>query len=183
MRFGLLTEQELAEIRKIKPGVAYIFPSIGIDRERAVTQLKVEGKKKQALILQFGPMHKPMAALSTCIDTLLKDWGLDVEKHKSLTRLVTPVNNPGNWVKSRDYPADMLFEGQPAVVEFRLDVDGNGNVTGCHIQETTRKKEFDDAVCRSLMKRAKFLPALDAEGNSLKSYYQNTVNFLPSVAP
>jgi hypothetical protein len=177
MRLGLMTEQEIAALKNMQPQNISKFPRIGPKRENAVKQLKIDDQSKRAVTLELGSMQKPMAALSTCIDTLIVKWGYDLEKHKSLTRYVTPVKNPGNWIQSSEYPMDMLLEGQPAVVEFRLDVDENGNATGCYIQETTRKKEFDKAVCRGLMKRAKFQPALDADGKPLKSYYQNTVSF------
>jgi hypothetical protein len=71
----------------------------------------------------------------------------------------------------------MLSAGQPAIVEFRLSVSADGVPTSCHIQLTTRPKEFDAAVCDSLMRRARFTPALDAEGKPLISYYLNTVKF------
>lgn len=71
----------------------------------------------------------------------------------------------------------MLMQGQPAIVEFRLSVGADGAPLSCHIQSTTRPKEFDEAVCGSLMKRARFSPALDAEAKPMTSYYRNTVRF------
>ncbi len=122
-------------------------------------------------------MDKPLAALSTCIDELMTHWGIDIEKHKKLSRSVVPDGNPGRWIKGNDYPTDMLHQRQPALVQFRLSVDETGAVTGCHIQKTTRPKEFDDAVCKSLTRRANFLPALDENGKPIKSFYRNTVRF------
>jgi len=71
----------------------------------------------------------------------------------------------------------MLYAGQSAIVEFRMIVSDDGSPASCHIQSTTRPKEFDKAVCGSLMKRARFKPALDADGKPLASYYRNTVRF------
>jgi hypothetical protein len=71
----------------------------------------------------------------------------------------------------------MLGIGQPAIVEFRLSIGADGVPLACHIQETTRPKEFDNAVCKSLMRRARFEPALDATGTAITSYYRNTVRF------
>jgi outer membrane biosynthesis protein TonB len=72
-----------------------------------------------------------------------------------------------------------LNAGQGAIVNFRLLVDAAGSVTGCFIQQTTRLKEFDDAVCKSISRRAKFDPALDKDGKPILSYYNNTVRFMP----
>lgn len=122
-------------------------------------------------------MHAPLAALGKCIDNLLTHWGIDVEKHKTLKREAKPAESPDRWVVTGDYPRKMLDAGQPAIVNFRLSVGADGVPTGCHIQSTTRPKEFDDAVCKSVMRRASFIPALDAEGKPLASYYRNTVRF------
>jgi hypothetical protein len=158
-----------------------VFAPIGPDRQKAITYLKVGKPLRQPVVLELGSMDKPMSIMGQCITNLLTTWGIDAEKHKSLSRQVTPTENPGNWIKSSDYPLDMLSQGQPAIVEFRLDVDESGAATGCHIQATTRPKEFDNAVCKSLMRRAKFASALDAEGKPLKSYWKSTVRFaLPS---
>jgi hypothetical protein len=156
----------------------YIAPSpIGAEREKAVTQLQISRPLQTPIVLELGKMDRPMAALNACIDNLVATWGIDVEKHKSLSRWAAPVSNPGNWLTPKDYPVAMLSEGQPALVEFRLDVDPSGGVSGCQIQATTRPKAFDDAVCKALMRRAKFTPALDAQGNPLKSYWKSRVRF------
>jgi TonB family protein len=63
-------------------------------------------------------------------------------------------------------------------VHFRLSVDARGKVSDCHIQRSTRPEGFDEAVCEVLMHRARFKPALDAEGKPMASYYINTVRFI-----
>jgi hypothetical protein len=123
-----------------------------------------------------------MESLDKCIDELLTHWGIDVEKHKNLKRSPVPAQNPGRWIYSSDYPMDMLQIGQPALVEFRLSVSEDGKPTACHIQATTRPKEFDDAVCKSLLRRAAFEPALDSEGKPIASYWRSRVRFqIPGI--
>jgi Gram-negative bacterial TonB protein C-terminal len=143
----------------------------------AVRYLQIGKPFRQTIILETGSMRAAFAALDKCVDELQTHWGIDVEKHKTLKRYATPAQSPGNWIISGDYPIKMLMEGQPSIVEFRLSVGEDGKPTACHIQLTTRPKEFDDAVCKSLMRRAKFEPALDAEGKPLASFYRNTVRF------
>jgi Gram-negative bacterial TonB protein C-terminal len=148
---------------------------VSLEREAAIRYLSVGKPLRRPVILETGSMRAPIAALNKCIDNLVTYWGVDVEKHKNLTARVKPLVNPGKW--SIDYPVKMLRVGQPAIVEFRLSVDTDGKPTTCHIQSTTRPKEFDAAVCGWIMKRARFSPALDAEGKPLASYYRNTVRF------
>jgi Gram-negative bacterial TonB protein C-terminal len=150
---------------------------ISAERQKAIKYLRVGKPLRNDVTLELGAMDKPMAAMSKCVDNLLTTWGIDVEKHKTLTRRALALTNPSNWLNSDDYPKDMLVDRQPALVEFRLDVDEMGKATGCYIQATTKPKEFDDAVCKGIMRRAKFDPALDAEGKPMKSYYKNRVHF------
>ncbi len=153
------------------------FQDIGTERKAAITYLYVDGSLRKPIKLELGPMDKPLTALTTCVDELMTRWGIDVEKHKKLSRSVVPEGNPGRWINAKDYPKDMLLQRQSALIQFRLNVDETGSVTECHIQKTTRPKEFDDAVCVSLISRAKFVPALDESGKPIKSFYRNSVLF------
>lgn len=176
-RIAALSAAEEADIKK-RPDSAWVaIAPISEDRKKAVRYLRVGKPLKAPIILQTGGMRAPLAALDTCVDNLLETWSIDVQKHKSLTRDVKPLSSPGNWVAARDYPMKMLRAGQPAIVEFRMIVETDGAPVSCHIQSSTRPKEFDDAVCGSLMKRARFLPALDADSTPIKSFYRNTVRF------
>jgi Gram-negative bacterial TonB protein C-terminal len=146
-------------------------------RQQEIKYLTVGKPLRRPVTLETGSMRAPFVALNTCIDNLMATWGIDIEKHKTLTRQVQPLQSPDKWIVSSDYPPDMLSLGQPALVEFRLSVGADGVPTACHIQSTTRPKEFDNAVCKSVMRRARFDPALDATGKPLASFYRDTVRF------
>jgi hypothetical protein len=154
-----------------------VIQPISEDRQKAVRHLRVGKPLRKPVMLETGSMRAPLAALDTCIDDLLTSWGVDVERHKKLSRAATPLKAPDKWINSSDYPEKMLMARQPALVNFRLSIGPDGIPTGCHIQATTRPKEFDNAVCKSIMRRARFSPALDAQGQPLASYYQNNVHF------
>lgn len=168
---------DFTAIEKAGPGEWINLEPVGSAREGAIRTLVISKAVRRNIILETGSMRKPLEALGTCMDNLMTKWGIDVERHKSLTQKANPLNTPQNWVVSRDYPLDMLDAGQPAIVEFRLSIGADGVPTACHIQSTTRPKAFDDAVCDSVMKRARFKPALDAEGKPLASYYRSSVRF------
>ena len=150
---------------------------IAPERFAAISYLSVGKKQRAPLILETGALEKPFAALSACTDNLVESWGFDIQKEKTLQRRATPKDDYTSWIRTMDYPVDMLRAGQPAIVQFRLDVDATGTVTACHILETTRPKAFDDAVCHSMMKRASFEPAIDNEGKPVASYFRRTVRF------
>lgn len=177
-RIGLPTEAEFLKIKnRSKDDFSFDVAPISAERQKAVKYVTFGKPLRRHITLQTGSMRAPLVALDKCIDNLMTTWGIDVEKHRMLSREVQPHQSPANWVVSKDYPLNMLSAGQPAIVEFRLSVGADGVPTACYIQSTTRPKEFDDAVCKSVMRRARFAPALDAEGKPLASYYRNSVRF------
>ena len=147
------------------------------EAEAAISWIRFRYKKKNAIVLETGSLGDPMKVMRNCTDDLLKHWGIDLDKHKNLARLPEPKTNIGRWVTPKDYPLDLLSSGHQGIVHFRLSVGADGKPTDCHIQQSTRPEGFDRAVCRALMKRARFEPAVTKDGEKIASYWRNTVRF------
>ena len=180
-RFAPPSAAEQTAIDKAKKDEWIELAPLTPERYSAIRNLTISKPLRRTVILETGPMRKPLEEMGRCVDELMASWGIDVVRHKKLTRSVEPLTSPEKWVVSNDYPNKMLSAGQSAIVDFRLSVDAEGKPVSCFIQLTTRLKEFDNAVCGSLMKRARFTPALDEEGKPLASFYRNTVRF--AIAP
>jgi hypothetical protein len=131
----------------------------------------------KTLRLALGAMGKPLTMMRQCTDELLSHWGIDVAAHRTLSRQTEPIGSPGRWMDSDDFPSNALARGERGLVFFRLDVDEEGKVTGCHIQRLAGREEFKMAVCKAITKHAKSTPALDAAGKPIKSYWLNAVRF------
>jgi len=158
-------------------GTYYKPPPVGAAGERAASWLAVKDIMKFDLVLETGPMDAPMKALRDCVWDLVGSWGLDVAEQKGLTREARPRPSGQSWFQSKDYPLDMIRSEQEGIVNIRLIVDRQGIPESCHVQVSTRPKEFDDVVCGIMMRKARFDPALDAKGQPVRSYYQSTVVF------
>ncbi len=172
-----LSESERKAYFKAMAGRDDDTDPVGEAREKAITWLSFSDGKKQTVRLELGSMGKPFSALRTCTDKLVTSWGVDPLKLASQSRELEPATSPGEWLDSSDYPTSMLRRGQQGLVQFRLSVGEDGKPTGCHIQQSTRPQEFDDIVCKRLMQRAAFIPALDADGKPFPSYYRSAVRF------
>lgn len=148
------------------------------DQLAAIEWVAFERRGGRRLVLELPQFAQAMKALETCTEELVSHWNIDVEAHRSLTRLPIPENSPGSWLRAEDYPVGLLSKGAQGIVHFRLDVDATGKVTGCHIQRSTRPEGFDKVVCEKISQRAKFEPALDRGGKAIASFYRSTVRFM-----
>lgn len=144
---------------------------------RSATAFSISGGFERNLTLNTGSLDAPHKALAACVEELQTHWGIDVEAHKSLTRLPKPTNYaPIVHQLEESYPSDMLLRGMPGIVPFRLDVSQTGTVTGCHVQLEISNQAYERTTCDYLT-RLQFEPALDAQGQPLASYYANTAYF------
>ena len=177
-RLAPLTEQE-KELAKaaVEAGRPFDFTPIGPAREAAATRLELTGMMSRGLILHTGPLDQAMAALRECSWDLVRSWGLDVAQQKTLSRKVRATKGPQNWFNPNDYPVSMLRDGYEGVVNVRLLIGADGKPTSCKIQASTNPKDFDDVVCKVVIRRGEFEPALDAQGSPVPSYWTQSVNF------
>ncbi len=152
-------------------------PPLSPARVAAVRELVIGRPLLRPVKLELGSMRAPVAALDKCLDDLLTRWGVDVARHASLSRHVMPLSDAMTWLTSSDYPSGARMMGEQGIVNFRLSVDETGKPSACHIQQSSRPPEFDDAVCKAMMRRARFTPALDKDGKPLASYFRGTVVF------
>lgn len=153
-------------------------PQATPEQERAITWLEVRQGSRSSVRFELGPMHEVMKAMRACTDELLTHWDVDVEAHRTLTRLPVPTGSPGKWVSDEDYPQGLAERGVEGLIYFRLSVNEAGRVSGCSIQLSTRPAEFDKKVCDILSSRARFDPALDASERPIKSYWRSTFRFV-----
>jgi hypothetical protein len=132
----------------------------------------------RTIVLELGSMGGPMAEMRKCTADLVKEWGLDPVEQERLLRPVVPMSSPGTWLRSADYPTDSLMQGQQAIVRFRLMVDAAGRPTQCAVQSAIAKDDFGQVSCDLLKRRARFRPALSADGRPVASYYVSTVRWV-----
>lgn len=109
---------------------------------------------------------------------LIKTWGYDPLVQASLSRPATPVTAQDTWLRSSDYPRGMLMMGASAIVQFRLDIDEAGLVSGCHVHEVTKAEDFTAVTCRALTARARIIPALDTQGKPVRSFIVGQVRWI-----
>ena len=148
--------------------------AIGPEREAAIESITISRSGSKVVELRTGSMKEPLDAMRTCVADLANYLTIGED---SGAQSPTPKNSPGTWVTDDDYPTEMIRRNEEGVVAVRLTVDASGRATACHVRDSTRPQTFDDVVCLAILKRAKFKPALDAEGNPRAAYFMQAFAF------
>ncbi len=165
------------EQRTLNAGLISRAQAISGIRVAAVDYFEIGRPLRQPTRLALGSMKGPFLALDKCVDELMTHWGVDVAKFKTQSRPLKAVANSGPWLVDDDYPPGMIARGRRALINVRAIVAATGKPSACFLQQSTGPKDFDDAVCRAFMRRARFDPALDADGKPFASVYRQSITF------
>ncbi len=88
-----------------------------------------------------------------------------------------PLNSPGDWIGTGDYPATALRYKLTGTTAFRLTIDATGKPKRCDIVESSGYDILDNTTCRRLMSYARFLPALDRAGTAVEGTFTSGVRW------
>ncbi|GAA0265421.1 hypothetical protein GCM10009127_00810 [Alteraurantiacibacter aestuarii] len=121
--------------------------------------------------LQTGSLRAPLEALQTCMDDLLVTWGLDYEKHRTMTRRAAPVGQAFEWIPRGTVGFQEFGAFGGARNPFRVMIDAQGKPTSCTVHWPSLAERKNEAICKGIMENGSFTPALDADGQPMASYW------------
>lgn len=157
------------------PGEAFVIPPYSREDDKAfaagVTGLAFTSGLVKPVTVNTGKMSAPIGALQGCADDLLQIWGLDVEKHQTMTSPAVPSENASEWLPSRTIGFGEFSSLSGSRNTIRVMIDAAGKPTDCQIQWPSLKQKTNEKICKALLKKGKFTPAKDAEGNAFASYW------------
>jgi len=123
------------------------------------------------LALQFGDLRRELAVsgmsalakvMMQCIDHLQSIWIADDNKGPKAKA------NLGSYFTDGDYPADAIRWEESGTTVFALLVDESGRVADCMVTQTSKHASLDTQTCAILKARARFDPAIGADGKPRK---------------
>ncbi|WP_343528331.1 energy transducer TonB [Sphingomonas sp.] len=145
------------------------------------TMLAINFVRRYAVKMDLGPMKGALDALDKCSDDLIRSWGLDPVQQRLLKSGPMPATNPADWFRPSDYPAGPANMGMGGAVIIRLLIGADGSVRDCAVTKSGGDKAFQDATCHAATERAKFRPAIDAEGKPVTSVWLKRINWKPGA--
>lgn len=121
--------------------------------------------------LETGSLGNAIEVLQACTDDLLLSWGLDWERHQTMTRRAAPIGETWEWVPrgiigGQDFS---LLTGARNL--FRVMVNAEGRPTSCQPHWVSLDEEKNRQICAAILENGNFAPALDAAGQPMDSYY------------
>jgi TonB family protein len=72
--------------------------------------------------------------------------------------------NRGEWYTFRDYPDAAIQRGEQGVVRIGFTIGTDGMMTECHVVRSSGYPDLDAIPCKVMKSRARFKPAVDAQG-------------------
>ena len=145
---------------------------------RGVTGLLLTEGLISPVRVETGPLGAAIGALQACADDLLTVWGLDAEKHKTMT--MGPIMNagPGGVLPQGTIPFTEFGKLAGGANEVRLLIGTDGEVTGCTVRMPSLSQSLNERICSLAKERASFQPAKDAGGQPMASVWMGSPMFL-----
>lgn len=154
-------------------GKTLSFPDMASDDQT----VRLASKGGFAATMRWQGARKAFTALRDCQDQVAAAKGEDAAARRAYKRELEPAGNPGYWVTYADYPRQAERDRHEGITGFRLHIDSAGSITRCDITQSSGFAILDERTCDLLRLRARFTPALDANGVAVGATYSNRVSW------
>jgi len=127
--------------------------------------INVDGKKK--FEYRFGAPGEGVRTLEYCHDLLLRSWGIDQTRARSLKTPAIPMDEGRPWVRDEEFGAISTeamarYGGGTTVISYTVQTDGR--VADCRTVVSSGLPTLDAFACSSVSKRGRFEPAINSAG-------------------
>jgi hypothetical protein len=136
-----------------------------------ITAIEINAGLTTPVRLETGSLRGAITALQACTDDLLLTWGVDWQKHQTLSRRVAPVGNAWEWIPNGTIGFQDFISFAGGRNPFRVLISAEGRPTACSAQWVSLSEDKNQRICAAIMEHGQFTPALDAAGQPVASYW------------
>ena len=83
----------------------------------------------------------------------------------------------GVYAQDADYPRKALKEGREGTAIFKVRISDTGQPSDCVIVQSSGSSDLDEATCKTIIKRARFAPAKNEEGQPVESEFSSAITW------
>jgi hypothetical protein len=146
-----------------------------VARLRGAQSLRFVPARGNAHVLRLNGIGAVLDRLEHCHQDLLGRLGFDAAAMRTLRSPPVPIE-PERWISTALLPG---FSGQ-AHGAILLNVSAEGRVTACRTLDSSGLQHVDDNICRQMMRRARFRPAIGPEGTPVAAQVIRGVRYQTS---
>jgi TonB family protein len=153
----------------------YAITSSGLTRDflrdfAQASRLRIAAKERSLIDLPLPGAARAVKALHICEEDTLLSWGIDPSERAALKSLPTDQAPTTSVVGNDDYPGEALRAEAEGTTVVRLAVGTDGRVGECKVLSSSGHASLDKRSCEVLEQRARFNPAIGADGNAVRAY-------------
>lgn len=150
--------------------VAYVSP---VDLYAQTLRLQIAGAAP--IQLRIESLQVPLAQLAQCETALMDKWGFGKDYAERIASGPELVDRD-NLEHLLYYPTAALMNHVGGLLQLRLKVNKDGEITGCTAQESPGSS-FGADTCTALRRHARFTPARDRNGQAVEGFAQMSITF------
>jgi hypothetical protein len=149
--------------------IPYLPASFSADFSRASRLALADAEGRPLGSWTLPAAARAAEALAACETEKLVEWGADPAALEPGATPPRPIGDPARWLEPRDLGLGDLMTAATVAAVFRLTLAADGRATDCTILESAGSIEIDRGACRALVRRARYEPARDRNGNAVRS--------------
>ena len=146
----------------------YNVPAAQMERARSAPTISFQTGSGARYTLVLSNMSALLDDLRKCTGDLQQYWNMD---GKSVRTADVPVGDIRSIFTARDYPAEALRRQPQGTAQYQLLIDDKGGVARCDVLVASGLLTLDSTGCQVLQEKAKFRPAVDAQGKAVRSVW------------
>jgi hypothetical protein len=157
-------------------GVAVTDPGF-LDHLSKASAVELSHSKFGSVRTAIRSPSAAVEALIKCEDRKMREWGIDPASLQVLQSRPRPTMPLYKWFSTDDYPRLAIAYRVKSDVVALVDVGPDGTVRKCTVINRQLVTLFKDATCRVLKDRARFHPAIGADGTPVSAPFVVRVRF------
>jgi hypothetical protein len=141
--------------------------------------IELRGAFERDVVLQTGDLQRPLEAMRTCMDDLVKQWDVARASPVALSQPPAP-RNLVTWAQPimKSFPRGLLRFGSPAIIRARVIVGPDGKPEQCRIIEPVVDAKYEARTCGIILSDGEYEPARDAAGEPVRELFVQEIVYL-----
>lgn len=149
----------------------YVVTAKDMESGRAATSVTLRKGAGSPFVFALTDMAALLDGLKNCTADLQNYWNIGPSRAGRLSRSARPLDDVRTVFTGQDYPSEASAKGQEGTAQYLLMIDEKGSVIGCDVTRRSGVPVLDAMGCAVMQERAKFAPALDAQGKPARDMY------------